>query len=108
MITDEDVEKLKTTFATKSDLGGFATKKDLESFTTKSDVQELKSEFKEFREEFGVVKENIQAILTILDKQNKPIAEIKQENAMSTGRLNRHEDWIKHIAKETNTTLITE
>jgi chromosome segregation ATPase len=90
MITDEDIEKLKTTFATKNDLQG------------------LKNDFQEFREEFSVVKENVQAILTILDKQNKPIVELQQENAMATGRLNRHEGWIKHIAQETNTTLITE
>ena len=108
MITDEDVEKLKTVFATKDDLNAFATKDDLNAFATKNDFQELKHDFKEFREEFDVVKENVQAILSILDKQSKPITELQQENAMSTGRLNRHENWIKQIAKETNIILIKE
>lgn len=39
MITDADIKKLKTIFATKKDLERFATKKDLEKFATKKDLE---------------------------------------------------------------------
>lgn len=39
MITDQDVQKLKKTFATKDDLKGFATKDDLKEL--KGDIQNM-------------------------------------------------------------------
>lgn len=39
MITDKDIEKLKTVFATKDDLKSFASKADLQSFATKADLR---------------------------------------------------------------------
>jgi hypothetical protein len=83
MLTDEDVQKLVSVFATKKDL-------------------------QEFREEFSGVKENVQAVLNILENQNKPIVELQQENVMSTGILKRHENWIKQIAQATNINLAIE
>ncbi|MEA2701522.1 MAG: hypothetical protein QOE22_231 [Candidatus Parcubacteria bacterium] len=38
MITDRDITKLKSVFATKDDLTAFATKKDLNAFATKGDL----------------------------------------------------------------------
>lgn len=45
MITDQDVKKLKQTFATKEDLKDMATKDDLKAFVTKDD---LKAELERF------------------------------------------------------------
>jgi hypothetical protein len=41
MISDNDIKKLKTVFATKNDLKLFATKDDLKRFATKDDLEEL-------------------------------------------------------------------
>jgi len=39
MLTDDDIKKLKGTFATKDDLKRFATKDDLKGFATKDDLK---------------------------------------------------------------------
>ena len=39
MITDKDIQKLKTVFATKEDLNSFSTKDDLKNFATKDDLK---------------------------------------------------------------------
>lgn len=41
MITDKDIQKLKSVFATKDDLGKFATKDDLKKFATKDDLKKF-------------------------------------------------------------------
>lgn len=41
MITDQDISKLKTVFATKEDLRDFAKKEDLRVFATKKDLNGL-------------------------------------------------------------------
>jgi len=42
MITDADIKKLKTVFATKDDLKAFATKDDLKAYATKNDLIDFK------------------------------------------------------------------
>jgi hypothetical protein len=39
MITDRDIKKMKTVFATKDDLKRFATKDDFNQFVTKKDLR---------------------------------------------------------------------
>jgi len=60
MITDADINKLKTVFATKEDLKGFATKDDLKRFATKEDLQRFatKEDLKGF-----ATKEDVQEIV---------------------------------------------
>ncbi len=50
MITDADIVKLKSIFATKEDLKGFAAKKDLNRFATKDDLRRFatKEDLKRF------------------------------------------------------------
>ncbi len=50
MITDTDIKKLKSVFATKKDLKGFAKKVDLKNFATKDDLNRFatKDDLKNF------------------------------------------------------------
>ncbi len=48
MITDRDIKKMKTIFATKDDLKGFTTKDDLKRFATKDDLKQYATK-KDFR-----------------------------------------------------------
>jgi hypothetical protein len=50
MMSDKDIKKLKTIFATKDDLKRFATKEDLKRFATKDDLKRFatKEDLKRF------------------------------------------------------------
>jgi len=50
MISDNDIKKLKSVFATKNDLKNFATKDDLKNFATKDDLKNFatKDDLKNF------------------------------------------------------------
>jgi predicted nuclease with TOPRIM domain len=57
MITDNDVNKLKTIFATKDDLKAFATKDDLKAFATKDD---LKTSHEKVMDKLDVIAKELQ------------------------------------------------
>ncbi|KAF0134081.1 MAG: hypothetical protein FD145_935 [Candidatus Saganbacteria bacterium] len=63
MITEKDIIKMKTIFATKADLEKFATKKDLESFGLKIDGR-----FHEIDRKFDKIDVRFDKITTMLDK----------------------------------------
>ena len=71
MITDKDIEKLKTefktVFATKEDLNRFATKEDLKRFATKEDLKQFatKDDLKRF-----ATKEDLKGLSTKTELQN--------------------------------------
>jgi predicted RNase H-like nuclease (RuvC/YqgF family) len=61
MLNDEDINKLKSVFATKEDFGGLATKSDINGLKSdftglRSEVGELKSDFTGLRFEVGELK----------------------------------------------------
>jgi hypothetical protein len=89
MITDQDVEKLKETFATKEDLANFATKEDLANlsnvFATKNEFQELKEDVHDLKENMQVVVTNVDKILKKLDEQEYAV--LKMNDSKQDAKL---------------------
>ena len=58
MITDNDIKKLKTVFATKEDLKAYTTKEDLRAYATKMDLIDFKDailhEIRDLRDDITV------------------------------------------------------
>ncbi|PIZ24833.1 hypothetical protein COY48_00805 [Candidatus Collierbacteria bacterium CG_4_10_14_0_8_um_filter_43_86] len=97
MITDNDIKKLKTIFATKEDLKRFATKEDLDEsevrtafgftdvqrqFTeVRSDISELKSDVKDIRLQLHGMEQNIIGA----------IRELKEDHDVSKKRITKLE-----------------
>ncbi len=73
MLTNEDIKKLTSVLATKQD------------------VQDLK-------EEFGGLKETVQALSVAVDRLIKAIDDLRQEYVAITSQVNRHEKWLQQIA----------
>lgn len=90
MITDSDIEKLKTVFATKEDLKDFATKADLKEFATKKDLDKCVTNVT-----FNVAIDRL--LEYINDTSESILAAINK--ADFAGRLNDHEQRIKHLEK---------
>ncbi len=84
MLTDKDIKKLTSTFATKKEFG------------------ELKNEFSEFRSEFADFKSEL---FTMLDGIAKSIEDLKVEYIAIKVQLDKHERWIQEIAKKTGVNL---
>jgi hypothetical protein len=99
MITDADIKKMKTVFATKDDLKSFATKNDLKSLearmAAKDELKSLNSKmdrgFIEIIEFIGEVKGDIMKELN--DFRN----EIRDINRNNQSTLNNHESRISHL-----------
>ncbi|OHA15356.1 MAG: hypothetical protein A3G52_00095 [Candidatus Taylorbacteria bacterium RIFCSPLOWO2_12_FULL_43_20] len=83
MLTDKDIKKLSSVFATKAEV------------VTKSEFAEFKSEFAEFKSE----------LFTILDGIAKSIEDLKIEYVAIKVQLDRHDRWIKEIADKTGVKL---
>ena len=76
MLTDKDIKKLSSVFATKAEV------------VTKSEFAEFKSE-----------------LFTILDGIAKSIEDLKIEYVAIKVQLDRHDRWIKEIADKTGVKL---
>ena len=98
MLTDKDIKKLTSVFATKKDLVQFATKKDLGLFATKQDIQEL-------REEISGLRETVQGLVTAIDKLAGVVDDLRVEYVMIKNQLAKHDRWIKEIAKKAGVKL---
>ena len=80
-ITDKDIKKLKTIFATKDDLKRFATKDDLEDIK-----EEIRQEFQFWRSEFY---DRIDPIL-------KEVQASREERVIINHRLEKHDNMLKN------------
>lgn len=80
MLTDQDIRKLTSVLATKSDV--LELKKDVEG-----------------------LRESIQGLLVAVDNLAKVISDLHLEYVAITHQLNRHEEWIKQIAKKAGISL---
>ena len=73
MLTNGDITKLKTIFATKDDLKRFATKDDLKDFPTKTDPKgfAMKDDLKGFATQKGqeAIIEGIKTIIEMIGKE---------------------------------------
>jgi len=88
MLTNGDITKLKTIFATKEDLKRLATKEDLKDFPTKTDSKgfAMKNDLKGFATRKGQ-EEIIEGIKTIIEMIGKE----KVRNDEQDNILNNHE-----------------
>jgi len=92
MLTKSDIQKIRK---------GLATKKDLERITAKLVTREEFYHFKEeVKEEFAVIREQIQALTISIDKLVKAIEVLRQEYFAIKSQLDRHEKWIHQIAEK--------
>lgn len=100
MITDKDIIKLKTIFATKDDLKWFATKEDLKLFATKEDLkafstkEDMSEMRKDYTETFHTVIEMIGDISVKLDAVLVAIKDNKDGLNDHERRLDRLEDQV--------------
>ncbi len=100
MVTDHDIRKLKTIFATKEDLNRFATKEDLERFAMKEDIKRFatKDDLKGFvtKTEFHSAIHELVALITDgFNRMDEMIATIKEQTKIlhdHKRRLDRVED----------------
>ncbi|KKQ95970.1 MAG: hypothetical protein UV74_C0013G0574 [Candidatus Woesebacteria bacterium GW2011_GWB1_43_14] len=83
-ITDPDIKKLKTIFATKDDLKRFATKDELDDLQ-----QEIHEEFQTWKSEFF---DKIDPIL-------KEVLDNREERTITNHRLNKHKEVLKNHNK---------
>ena len=93
MLSDQDIQKLSKTLASK---------KDLEQLVSRREFSELKNDFGDFRTEFGGFKDKI---FTVLDGIAKSIEDLKMEYVAIKTQLDRHERWIKELAEKTGCPL---
>ncbi len=115
MLNDQDINKLKSVFATKDDFNNLATKKDLEKTTNdlKSEISEVRSEMdrgfdlmakksdvEELKSDIGDLKELVQGLIISNDSIAKSIGDLTLEYAAIKHQINRHEEWIKQLLKK--------
>ncbi|MBI5400023.1 hypothetical protein HZB07_05380 [Candidatus Saganbacteria bacterium] len=77
-ITDKDITKLKTVFATKEDLKNFATKEDLAQFKN-----EMRGEMKQLREESKQHKDDV---LNKLDGVMDELVKAREDRTLAVGK----------------------
>ncbi len=75
MLDDNDIVKLMEVLATKEDI-------------------------KELKEGFDGLQEMVQALVVSVDKLVKAVADLSQEYAMVTAKVDRHDKWLKQIAEK--------
>jgi septal ring factor EnvC (AmiA/AmiB activator) len=97
MITNQDIKKLTTVFATKEDL----SRVEMSLVSTQGEVGEIKKEVRE-------IKKTTNQILNAVDGLVGTIQDLRVEDAATSGKFARHEKWIKEIAKKTKTKLVVE
>lgn len=96
MLTDQDVQKLKETLATKEDLA--VLRKDFfEVFPTKDEVA-TKEDFERLRKDFSDLQ-------TAVDAYAKKADTYMQEMLMLSRKVDRLERWVLELANKLNVRL---
>ena len=88
MLTNEDIEKLKETLATKEDLAKLLSLEEFGQFQ------------REVKEEFFNLREAIQTLTVSVDRLAKAVEDMHQEYLALTAKVDRHEKWIQQIAEK--------
>ena len=88
MFTNEDIEKLKETLATKEDLSKIVTLGEFDQFRG------------EIKQDLDGLRESVQALTVSIDKLVKAVADMHQEYVVITGKVDRHEKWFHQIAEK--------
>ena len=88
MLTNEDIEKLKETLATKEDLAKIVTLEEFDQFRV------------EIKQDLDGLQESIQSLTISVDKLAKAVDDMHQEYVVITGKVDRHERWFHQIAEK--------
>jgi len=92
MLDDKDIELLSRTLATKQDFANLSlnllSKEEFEIVT------------KEIKDDINDLREQVQALVVAVDKLVGAVSDLKQEYAMASLQMSRHEKWIKQIAEK--------
>lgn len=99
MITDNDIKKLKTVFATKDDLKMYATKDDLKNYPTKVDMQ---NEFQKYTD--MIMKEMTDLISVVLEKIDAFKVSMEEKSDYQNDVINTHERRIEKLEERVYTT----
>jgi|SRR5581483_3579588 len=102
MITDQDVTKLKKTFATKQELKKLETRSDEKFARLVSDIADIKMDIAEMREQLITFAD---AIYTKIDGFLGRVSDMELEDKAATAHLDRHDRQIKALALNTKTIL---
>ena len=109
MITNDDIKKLKTVFATKNDLKKFATKDDLKKFATKDDLKKFatkddlgvystKDELRSLKNEiFDKMDEKYSQLFNLVDPLMKEIRDKEESRNIFSYRIEDHETRLKDL-----------
>ncbi len=100
MITDTDITKLKSVFATKADLKAFSTKKELGE-----EIVGVRVEIGEVSDKLDSVALAVGRIENAVDGLSGAIQDLRNENSMGSIHLARHDRQIEALAIETKITL---
>lgn len=119
MLNDEDIKKLSSILATKSDLDVFKSEVKSEFDGVKKDIKDvrddldskfivLKADIQDVKKDVEGLREAIQGMMVSIDNLAKVISDLRLEYAAITHQLNRHESWIKQIAEKVGINLVME
>ena len=104
MITNQDITKLKTIFATKQEFKELDEKVDrmASMMATKQELNELKVDVRE-------TKSMVEGIVTSLDNFIiGPFKDMKEDYSAVSVQLDRHDGWIKTLAGKAGVKLAVE
>src|SRR3989339_2056947 len=101
MLDDQDIKKLSSILATKSDIKGVKDDLDSKFLVLKTDIQDVKKDVEGLREA-------IQSMMVSVDNLAKVISDLRLEYAAISTQLTRHERWIKQIAEKVGLNLAME
>ena len=117
MLTIKDIAQLKKVLVTKKDLADMKGR-NLNVFATKKDLKEIRSEIgrgfglmatkvklQEVKEEISSLRESLQGLTVAVDSLAKVISDLRLEYVAMKMQLNRHEEWIRKIAKKAGISL---
>ena len=101
MLNDQDINKLTSVLATKSDIQEVRDDLDSKFLVLKSDIQYVKKDVEGLRKA-------IQGMVVSIDNLAKVISDLRLEYAAISTQLTRHERWIKQIAEKVGLNLAME
>ncbi|OGI74784.1 hypothetical protein A2740_00400 [Candidatus Nomurabacteria bacterium RIFCSPHIGHO2_01_FULL_43_16] len=101
MLNDQDINKLTSVLATKSDIQEVRDDLDSKFLVLKSDIQDVKKDVEGLRKA-------IQGMVVSIDNLAKVISDLRLEYAAISTQLTRHERWIKQIAEKVGLNLAME
>ena len=102
MLDDQDIQKLKSVFATKGELADIFDKK-LSPLV--ADISILKNDVKELKEDVGAIKEIVQGHSLALDGLAKSFDKLDNEYVSMKNQVNRHETWHHQVAESAGVKL---